>query len=386
MNVVLPVSIGEALDKLTILEIKLENIKDNRKEQVEKEYNILFNFLKSYIKNVDYNYNVLKKINNEIWISMDKIRILEVGSIDWINECNKTLKDNDRRFRVKKKINNLCNSELKEQKGYKPRKAFVLSHLGLGDNITSIGAVRFLSTQYDEVYVVCKNRNKKNIEMFYSDDPDIKIISVENDNCISPRLGFNMHKFMKLTEGMELYLCGAHLYTKKHSDFKNIPYNFYKDFNLNYDTFWKYFHINVPNKSKELYTTVKDYKILFIHNTSSSGIVFDIDKIINILNIDKNEYLIINPNKNEYEIHDNKYSIANNFVNEPLGHYVDTIINSKYIILSDSSIFCLSLQLPIKTDNCYYVSRGNHNYDYLYLQENGFSDTYKVKKFTKIKQ
>ena len=46
-----------------------------------------------------------------------------------------------------------------EQKGYKLKKAFVLTHLGLGDNINSIGMVTYLSTCYDEVVVVCKEHN-----------------------------------------------------------------------------------------------------------------------------------------------------------------------------------------------------------------------------------
>ena len=85
---------------------------------------------------------------------------------------------------VLKKINNLCDSKLKEQKGYNLKTAFVLTHLGLGDNITSIGAVRYLSTCYDRVIVVCKEKNKKNMELFYSDDESIEIYSVIDDKDI----------------------------------------------------------------------------------------------------------------------------------------------------------------------------------------------------------
>ncbi len=38
----LPVSLGEAIDKITILDIKLDKIKDNRKNDVQKEYDLLF--------------------------------------------------------------------------------------------------------------------------------------------------------------------------------------------------------------------------------------------------------------------------------------------------------------------------------------------------------
>jgi len=64
MNIELPVSLGEALDKLTILDIKLEKIKDDRKKDVEYEYNLLFDKLKNNIENHNYYYKILKKINS----------------------------------------------------------------------------------------------------------------------------------------------------------------------------------------------------------------------------------------------------------------------------------------------------------------------------------
>lgn len=374
----LEVSLGESIDKLTILDIKKNKITDERYYFVEKEYNILFVELQKYISKHTYYYNILRDINKTIWDMQDEFRYSNIDTHK--NKlCMNIINENDRRFRVKKKINQLCNSELKEQKGYIPTKAFVLSHLGLGDNITSIAAVRYLSTKYDEVYVVCKNKNKQNVELFYKDDTDIKIISVENDRNISPRL--NIKEFLKLSENMDKYLCGVHLYKKRHCEFKKIPFNFYKDFNIKYDVFWKYFHVNIPNKSKELYAIIKEYKVLFIHNTSSTGNVFEVEDVLYKLNIISDEYLIINPDTNYYDITDSKYKIAEYFVYEPLAHYIDTIINSNYIVLCDSSFFCLSLQLPIKTNNCFYISRNNHTYDYLYEQEYGFSSTYKVQKF-----
>ena len=118
-------------------------------------------------------------INEEIWDMQDLFR--ETKDKQEQNKlCIKIIKENDNRFRVKKKINNLTNSELKEQKGYIPKTAFVLSHLGLGDNITFIGAVRYLSTCYDKVIVVCKNKNVNNVKLFYSDDPDIEIFQIDD--------------------------------------------------------------------------------------------------------------------------------------------------------------------------------------------------------------
>jgi GNAT superfamily N-acetyltransferase len=154
----LPVSLGEALDKLTILEIKLDKIKDDRKSDVQKEYDMLHKKLAEYINKNKFHYHTLKRINLSIWELQDKFRYGNSKDKDKI--CMKIIDENDRRFRVKNKINVSADSELKEQKGYKPKTAFVLTHLGLGDNITSIGAVRYLSTCYDKVIVVCKETKK----------------------------------------------------------------------------------------------------------------------------------------------------------------------------------------------------------------------------------
>ena len=70
----LPVSLGEALDKLTILDIKCEKINDNRLNDVTKEYQILYDKLETYINNFNYHYNILKQINLDIWEMQDNFR------------------------------------------------------------------------------------------------------------------------------------------------------------------------------------------------------------------------------------------------------------------------------------------------------------------------
>ncbi len=59
----LPVSIGEALDKLSILDIKLDNIKDSRRNNVKVEYDMLYEKLESYVKQCEKYYNMIKKTN-----------------------------------------------------------------------------------------------------------------------------------------------------------------------------------------------------------------------------------------------------------------------------------------------------------------------------------
>lgn len=370
----LPVSLGEALDKLTILDIKLDKIKDNRLEDVKKEYFLLFETLKMYIENSKFYYDMLKQVNLDIWEMQDDFRS---NKGDNVSLCLKIIEYNDSRFRIKKKINDIVNSSLKEQKGYNLKKAFVLTHLGLGDNITSIGMIRYLSTLYDEVLVVCKNNNKENVELLYSDDLSIKILGIDNDTNISPKFGYPMNKFKNLTYNYDLYMCGFHNLENKNCNYKTIPYSFYKQINIPFNTFWNYFYIPNTIKSLELFNIVKNQKYIFIHNSSSSGIVFPIDMIEKKFNINKYDILFINPNINCYNKDDKMYSLANKFIGHKLPFYIEIIKNSEYNILSDSSFFCIAINLEIKNDNNYYISKDNNSYDILYNLENKFKNKFK---------
>ena len=104
----LPVSLGEAIDKLTILDIKLEKIKDNRRLDVQKEYDLLYEKLKEYFNEF---YISLKKINLIIWDQMDILRDGNLNDNDYFKLCKECIECNDIRFRIKNKIN--YNSVLK---------------------------------------------------------------------------------------------------------------------------------------------------------------------------------------------------------------------------------------------------------------------------------
>ena len=379
-SIELPVSLGEALDKLTILDIKMGKIKDSRKVDVEKEYNVLYDKLKDYISKYIFYYNILKKINLAIWEMQDDFRD---GNRNKVKLCFKIIEDNDRRFRVKKKINTLTNSSLKEQKGYKPKEAFVMTHQGLGDNITSIGMIRYLSTLYDKVVVACLNKNKANLEMFYKDDDSIELLSFNSDENISPNYGCDIDKFNSITEGYDLYMCGNHNLEKK-LDMKNIliPECFYDQYNLPFSIFWEYFYIPEYEKYDDLYNTIKDIPYIFIHNSGSKGVVFDMDIVENKLNVCRNEILFINPCSNIYNNGDKFYDIASRFVGHKLPYYMKIIKNSTHNIVTDSSFMCLAINLEISHNNNFYISRGNRNYDHLY--EKSFKKKYNKKEFKQI--
>lgn len=116
------VSNGELVDKLTILEIKLEKIKDKEKlKNVRKEYNIIKEAVQQIISTDDQLYRRLLEINLKLWEIEDRIRELEkkgdFGSA-FIETARMVYINNDIRASLKKEINLKTNSDLFEEKSY----------------------------------------------------------------------------------------------------------------------------------------------------------------------------------------------------------------------------------------------------------------------------
>jgi perosamine synthetase len=384
-NVILPISIGESFDKLSILDIKLKYINDDRKNDVKYEYDLLNNLLKNYNNDLlKFYYKLLIDINTNIWNLQNDFRLSNK-----YNLCMDIINENDRRFKIKEKINLLFNSKIKEQKGYNKKKAFFLSHLGLGDTINLIGAIRYLSSIYDNIVIVCKHQYLNNIKLLFRDDNSIDFYPVNNDKEISVNFGkINYEQFDNIVKDYDkVFLSGIHVKIDNvnNLDISNVPFCFYNDLKLEHSIFWKYFYIESTNKSKELFNNIKNYNIIFIHNMTSGGILFNIDTILNKLNINSNDYLIVNPNINYYNISNPKYSIADNLINHFIIDYIDIMINASYNIVSDSAFFCLGINLNIKTNDNYYLSRdNNHSYDYFWHSKYGYND-YNKKIFKHLK-
>ncbi len=125
MKIEVPISCGELVDKLSILEIKKTEIKDEEKlKQVVNEFNALkeiYEKLFNNSKEIESLYRELLKINGELWKIEDKLRKLEKEEEfdeEFIEYARGVYKTNDRRFEIKSQINTMFNSEIKEQKEY----------------------------------------------------------------------------------------------------------------------------------------------------------------------------------------------------------------------------------------------------------------------------
>ena len=124
-RILLEVSVGELLDKISILEIKQEKIKNTESLKfIKDEYNILKAELDKNVKNdekLKNLFNSLKEINSKLWIIEDDKRMCEKNK-DFGEKFIKLSRDvhflNDDRAKIKLEINNHTGSKIKEIKEY----------------------------------------------------------------------------------------------------------------------------------------------------------------------------------------------------------------------------------------------------------------------------
>ena len=124
-KIIIEVSIGELLDKISILEIKLQKIKNPEKLRfIKDEYSILKNQLEKKIKSsgeLNELYKSLKEINSKLWVIEDEKRLCEKEKKfdeKFIKLSREVHFLNDDRAKIKLEINNLTNSKIKEIKEY----------------------------------------------------------------------------------------------------------------------------------------------------------------------------------------------------------------------------------------------------------------------------
>jgi len=121
-NLLAPVSLGELIDKITILEIKQKYITGNKLNNINKELKLLKYIIKD--KNLEIDIDLidkLTKVNQSLWETEDKIRLKEKNQEfdkEFIQLARSVYIENDKRAFIKKEINKKYNSELVEEKSY----------------------------------------------------------------------------------------------------------------------------------------------------------------------------------------------------------------------------------------------------------------------------
>jgi hypothetical protein len=121
-----PVSVGELIDKLSILQVKkLKIINPEGLKYVSEEYELLYNESEVYLQlsGVKSLYDSLIEVNSTLWDVEDKLRVFESEKKfdeEFIELSRKVYYTNDERFRLKNEINLITFSKIREVKDYKP--------------------------------------------------------------------------------------------------------------------------------------------------------------------------------------------------------------------------------------------------------------------------
>lgn len=119
-----PVSVGELIDKLSILQVKKTKISNPEKlEYIKKEFELLYNLSAEYLNNnlIEDLFHNLVTTNSNLWEIEDRLRILEKEGRfegEFVDMARKVYFTNDKRFELKNEINSITSSEIREVKEY----------------------------------------------------------------------------------------------------------------------------------------------------------------------------------------------------------------------------------------------------------------------------
>jgi len=342
----LEVSAGEAVDKLTILDIKLEKIQNAQKRtQVQVERDHIYGEIRAYVDKAPRFYHWLKYINTMIWVLQDDVREQDKASSKLLM---KILDLNDMRFRVKKRINDLFQGTFQEQKGYGLKSGLFLGHLGLGDMINLNGAIRFSALLVDQLYVICKRRNTRNIQLMFADDPSIKVIECQDDDSDVQAIVNNKRHVQLSPSKVSIepyfttpithkFFSGGYAGNIHCAD---LPDCFYDDLNYHRDVKHVFAHFNISEVEQ---LQVPSMPFIFTHDSSSYTHGLGLEHKLNI-----NDILVIDPNRNYYANDHKWFALAQSFLNKPLLSYMTVIQRAQEIHVTDSSFYCLCCFIDTK--------------------------------------
>ena len=234
----------------------------------------------------------------------------------------------------------------------KYNSAYILSHNGLGDNITMIGAINYLLLHYNNVYLLCKDKYESNVKLLINNK---NVIIIPFDHINEESSCKNIITNVYSNDYTDVFICGVHknyLKSKKTNPSilnynKNNKYNikwehiktFYQDMNLDLSIYYEYFDINSTEKSIALYEKIKDINIIFCHTQSSTKTISLSENIKTYIN--DNKYIIICANENVYNKNHAHFEVANKFINIPVAEYIDVIKNACEIFIIDSCFSCI---------------------------------------------
>ena len=333
------VSLGDALDRLSILDIKTKKIVDAEKlEHVVATKAQLDRDLSAYTD--PYGYNILRYINEKLYDA----ETIPHSTTSTLQDHKKIKFLNTMRVNAKRYIDSKDNSSTIEQKSYTKKIGLFIGHHGYGDVILLNGAIRYASLQVDELYVFCKEQYLVNLMLMFSDSQTIKFLPCRDSMAleIPDTLGHTFtHEFIS----------GVYLNNPPRPGY-NITRDFYKDMSIPIDVMYSFFHVPEEN---QLVPPEQPY--IFMQTKSSQGTVSFVDW-------DINEILTIDPNINQYEENHKFYDIAQKYIDQPIAWYVNLIKGAKEIHVVDSCFACMAWVLDLQ--DVKYYDRDTLNYSTIF--------------------
>ena len=123
MIVMAPISVGELVDKITILQIKQQRITDvNKRKNIDLELAELIRiFISAKVPDIEAQMEQLRAVNNELWDIENYKRDMEKSKNfgdGFVNAARQVYLKNDLRAQIKREINGVCGSTIVEEKSY----------------------------------------------------------------------------------------------------------------------------------------------------------------------------------------------------------------------------------------------------------------------------
>ena len=243
--------------------------------------------------------------------------------------------------------------------------AYFLSHNGLGDNISNIGAVNFLLNYYDTIYFLCKDKYEENVKLFFINK---NVITVPFNSTNEYSQCYKIIKDIQSTTDYDCFITGdCHTYVKsritnkdvlnyKKNNKYDIAYqhikHFYDDIGLDLSIYVEYFKIDTTISNDVNDINDINYKIIFLH-TQGSNRQINLTHIINKYK-NQNDYIIICANQNAYSEDNQKFFIANKYVNMKVVYYINIMKSAEELHLINSCFSCIALPLMMRNEikNC----------------------------------
>jgi hypothetical protein len=236
----------------------------------------------------------------------------------------------DRRARITAKQNGTI-PEIKT-------RGYVIPHLGLEDMFWINGAVRYISTLFDTVTVVCKKEFEQVARTMYSDDPAILLHTINDDADMEP---FVLYKSRLEAEGYKVFVCGVRASNPRIHEY---PHSFYDDFGIPRNVLKDYFHIQKTEEGAYIAETL-NYAVSLL---GAQGYI--------VLNqqsskhFDKEKYLLLDLNENLYE-HDHPFhALAGLVLDKTIIDYIPLLDGASEIQGMEGPVNCLTqlLGLPVR--------------------------------------